>query len=692
MRTNRLSVYILFIVLIFFVFSQVALASDYETHWSAYYIHEAKNRHWLTADSTGSFVPDRDANSGEFALMLWNALDKPEPKGTCPFSDVSETDPYYSAVTALSECGIILGSNGMFFPEQTIVRERAFTLVSRAFGITSVNEDYYKSFLDAATVSDWARTSISALLENEIIRGSEKNLCLPQEKLTRAEMAVLMLEAYDRVNDCKEIRIVKIDVSNDNHIALDSAGKVYVWGSDSYDLYKIPKKLPKITDVAIGWNHAVALDENGKLHGWGQPDYPAKALNDDLPAFVSVSAGGYAAAALTADGKVYLFDSKYGDEQNDVPEYLPTIVKIFSGDTYTIAVSKKGEMFVFGGVNGDLQTPVKPVAFAPYAYMVATLGSDGKIYGDVTYEHQWSYFLPKPDMPEIHDIFGGSGSENRMAAIDKEGKVYLWGEYTKLGNQPLLYAPLNLPPVSQVAIGYGSISYLGIDGKVYCWFAVSKDNIPVPEEIDGFLEEWPVFAPYEWPAIKTIAHVNTQEELLEASVNGSKEIVISQNMEISHDYQLRSGTTIVIPEGVQLHIKGCSVSMEDGIIDNNGTIFIHGGYLILPEGGSNVGRIQTTEGGSVTLLVKNLNAENIQRYLNPDSVYTNLRWYTTSPAQLTLVIDKDLTIPAGKTLETVTNIIKVNKGVTLTILGAVTTYYDPIIEGTVNGEIFVYQW
>ena len=692
MRINRLSVCILFIVLILFVFSQAVLASDYETHWSAYYIHEAKSRHWLTADSTGSFAPDRDANSGEFAMMLWNALDKPEPEGICPFSDVSETDLYYSAVTALSERGIILGSNGMFFPGQTIVRERAFTLVTRAFGITSVNEDHYKGFLDAASVSDWARTSMSALLENEIIRGSEKNLCLPQEKLTRAEMAVLMLEAYDRVNDCKEIRIVKIDVSQDNHIALDSDGKVYMWGSDSYDLYKIPKKLPKIIDVAIGWNHAVALDENGKLHGWGQPDYPAQALNDDLPVFVSVSAGGNAAAALTADGKVFLFNSKYGDEQTDIPEYLPTIEKIFSGDTYTIAVSKKGEMFVLGGVNGDLQTPVKPVAFAPYAYMVATLGSDGKIYGDVTYEHQWSYFLQKPDMPEIHDIFGGSSGENRMAAIDKEGKVYLWGEYSKIGNQPLLYAPLNLPPVSQVAIGYGSITYLGIDGKVYSWFAVSKNSIPVPEEIDGFLEEWPVFPPFEWPTTKTTAHVNTQEELLEASVNGSKEIVISRNMEISHDYYMMSGTTIVIPKGIQLDIQGCSVNMEDGKIDNNGTIFMQGGYLILPEGESNVGKIQTSGGSCVIVSVHNLSMENIQRYLNPDSVYTNLRWNTNSPAQSTLLIDKDLTIPAGKTLEMVTNIIKVNKGVTLTIHGSVTTYYDPVIEGAVNGEIVVYQW
>ena len=688
MKTTRLYVSVLSILMVLLLFSQGAIASDYETHWSAYYIHSAKTRGWLTADAAGNFSPDRDATSGEFAMMLWNALDKPEPKGICLFPDVSNTEPYYKAVTALNERGVVVGSNGLFHPEETIVRERAFTMVYRALNIPSTNKELHKTFIDAADISEWSCISISALLENGMIRGTDQNAIAPQGKLTIAEMTALLVEVYDKVNAKNEPRIVKIDSSFNQFIALDAAGKVYVWGTDSYNLAEIPKNLPKIIDIGIGSGHAVALDENGKLHGWGSElDILGINYSKALPPFVSVSAGGRCTAALTADGKVHLFGSYYDGEKTPIPEYLPTIIDIIAGDSYTIAVSKKGELFDLGSTNENSPPPVKPVSYAPLSYKFASLGSDGVIYSGVTHANLLSYFIPQPDIPGIHSIFG---YEHSMAAIDKAGKVYIWGEYQKESIRPILQPPENLPPISQVALSYQSIACLGIDGKVYYW-ATHKLAIPVPEEIDGFLEEWPTFAPFTWPEVKAAANVRTFDDLLDEIRNGTGEITITQDFKINREFQIGQNTKIIIPKGIRITVEGCFLYIWNQDLENNGTILIQNGGIFYGQNTEDLGQVQIVEDGRVVKHIYEVTINDLSRLFGAASVITEINVDTVEGENPTITFDRDFTIPAGKVLNTVFHTIKVNKGVTLTIDGDITTYTTPIIEGTVIGKITIYD-
>ena len=72
MKIQRFPVFVFFVMLVCILFSSVAVASDYETHWSAYYIHAAKERGWLSADATGAF--EDDYNNGINCLQFQHTI------------------------------------------------------------------------------------------------------------------------------------------------------------------------------------------------------------------------------------------------------------------------------------------------------------------------------------------------------------------------------------------------------------------------------------------------------------------------------------------------------------------------------------------------------------------------------------------------------------------------------------------
>lgn len=70
------------------------------------------------------------------------------------FADVSETSPYYDAISALQECGIVRGYEGSAFMPNKDITERSFAaMLDRTFG------------LDTAGYSDTAGITISDAME-----------------------------------------------------------------------------------------------------------------------------------------------------------------------------------------------------------------------------------------------------------------------------------------------------------------------------------------------------------------------------------------------------------------------------------------------------------------------------------------------------------------------------------------------
>lgn len=150
--------------------------------------------------------------------------------------------------------------------------------------------------------------------------------------------------------------VVALSGGNAHMLALTRDGKIWAWG-DNEDgalgvrivrglgdtAYQLPARiegLPKITAISAGYDFSLALDSEGKVWSWGGNTYGALGVSGDaeesrvvpkpvqgIDKAVSVHGGHYHGFAVLADGKVLGWGSNQPDFIQIVPkkpsEYLP---------------------------------------------------------------------------------------------------------------------------------------------------------------------------------------------------------------------------------------------------------------------------------------------------------------------------------------------------------------------------------
>ena len=539
----------------------------------------------------------------------------------------------------------------------------------------------------------------------------KKNYCLPycdmcdDNELTehRKINKETIGKAYSEIKIVP--KFVKIAAEGSCFGAVDENGKVYIWGNNWAGQCDIPEDLPPIAEFGIGYSHVVALDVNGKLHGWGKSEYGALNFSEDLPIMVSVKVKNYKTVALSATGKIFSWGEANHGSQPYMPRNTGTITQIAASAYRNAALNSEGEFFSWGMFIGSLAVDAKIETISLTNYDMACLGADGKIYGDVKRRELNKRFKPKPEMPNIKKLV--AGREN-LAAIDEDGKLYIWGEYAKItdGNS-IMDIPLNLPPVIDAAFGYYDIICLGKDGKFYGWGIA---DVIVPPAFDGF-QNGPVFVPAPVIDINVPRDVYTFEELCEAVQERVQNITIKADMTIpgGNSYQGKTnmviipssfyvinGITLTVSEGVTLTVECQNFFIQKKLI-NNGIINGHGcvgvndsiegtGTIIKGSLFSETPMARISPDG-IIVVIFGINADEISEYLAENSIYTEASNIYAENKIVT--INDDLVIPKGKILR-INNgyTLAVSEGATLTIEGTVETWNDPIINGTVVREIF----
>lgn len=180
--------------------------ADTEGHWSSSYVNYCY-REGIMSGSTGAdgklaYRPDASMTRQEFAVALvrFLGLNAADYTGTnLPFADSAKIDGWaLDAVKAAYSLGLLTGStrDGKTYvnPTATITRQETMALLSRT-QIKGYAEDDLKAFSDAATVADWARSDIAAMVSRGIISGS-KGLLKPNGTVTRAEVAKMLYNLY----------------------------------------------------------------------------------------------------------------------------------------------------------------------------------------------------------------------------------------------------------------------------------------------------------------------------------------------------------------------------------------------------------------------------------------------------------------------------------------------------------------
>lgn len=105
-------------------------------------------------------------------------------------ADVS-ADAWYAADMGKAAAMGTFKVDAAMRPEARITRQEAFTVLARAFHLSAGDGKALDAFQDGAQVADWARASVSGLVEAGCVSGS-RGLLSPTAEITRAEFAQMM--------------------------------------------------------------------------------------------------------------------------------------------------------------------------------------------------------------------------------------------------------------------------------------------------------------------------------------------------------------------------------------------------------------------------------------------------------------------------------------------------------------------
>ncbi len=188
--------------------------SDIANHWASGCIVALTQRGIVSGYPNGTFRPKATVNRAEFAALMPKVFaDLSDQQAALSFRDVPAEHWAHGVVTWATERGLFNGYEDQTFrPRRNLSRAQAITVLMIGLQATrgasavmfSVDEPsepvdpVARQFEDAAEIPGYAREAIaSALSQNLLETLSEPRLFLPNQAITRGEIAALLCRALD---------------------------------------------------------------------------------------------------------------------------------------------------------------------------------------------------------------------------------------------------------------------------------------------------------------------------------------------------------------------------------------------------------------------------------------------------------------------------------------------------------------
>ena len=177
-----------------------------ENHWAYSYVKALTQKGAISGYENGEFRPDKVVNREEFIKILISAAGIYSLDAKCDFQDVSGEAWYYIYVASAKERGIVSGiSDETFGIGMPITREDVAVIVLRtlkqlSLSSSSAREQLGYDFEDYDSVSEYAKNSVVALSELQIINGFDDGTFKPKDYLTRAQAAVIIFKMCELLN------------------------------------------------------------------------------------------------------------------------------------------------------------------------------------------------------------------------------------------------------------------------------------------------------------------------------------------------------------------------------------------------------------------------------------------------------------------------------------------------------------
>lgn len=177
-------------------------AADYQdvptNAWYYSAVDYAVSHGYLSGTTRSQFSPDGTLTRAMLAQILYQVAGQPD-SGVSHFRDIPDNSWCYSAVSWVSETGIMDGSNGNFNPDRAPARQElaaALYRFAQNAGLNTQNRADLSGYDDAGQVASWARAGMEWAVSAGLLAGRPSDsgalLLSPGEPVTRAEFAAVL--------------------------------------------------------------------------------------------------------------------------------------------------------------------------------------------------------------------------------------------------------------------------------------------------------------------------------------------------------------------------------------------------------------------------------------------------------------------------------------------------------------------
>ncbi|MFC3748912.1 S-layer homology domain-containing protein [Paenibacillus sp. GCM10012306] len=157
-------------------------------------ILELTNKGIINETGDGKFNPTGIISRQDFAIILAKTLnlDLTSPPALATFSDVPSNSYAFNAVEAAVKAGLVKGlGGGNFGAANTLTREQMAVIFMNALAVDITGKGQNLTFSDASSISDWAKDSVAAALELNLMRGNSDGSFGPKKSALRQEVALV---------------------------------------------------------------------------------------------------------------------------------------------------------------------------------------------------------------------------------------------------------------------------------------------------------------------------------------------------------------------------------------------------------------------------------------------------------------------------------------------------------------------
>jgi len=167
------------------------------THWAVNYVEAIYYAGLTSGYPDGTYRPENPVTRAEMAVFLLNGMgiNAPPINGSHPFSDIAGhwAEKY---IEELYDQGITGGyPDGTYRPENLVTRAEMAVFLLKGIGVTPPPMDGSAPFTDINL--HWAEIFIEELYDQGITGGYPDGTYRPENRVTRAEMAVFLVNTFN---------------------------------------------------------------------------------------------------------------------------------------------------------------------------------------------------------------------------------------------------------------------------------------------------------------------------------------------------------------------------------------------------------------------------------------------------------------------------------------------------------------